>query len=100
MLKQSYNQETGQKMSINNCETQNESDCTKFLEVVQLVIDNEATEKEIEFFKHHIQKCAHCLDHYNLEKSVAKAIKTKIESKCCPEKLVHIIKKQIREASI
>lgn len=98
MFNQSYNQASNNRAS--NCNAKKESECREFIEVVQLILDDEASEKQVNFFKEHIDNCTHCLEHYNLEKSVADAIKSKLKAKCCPDDLIRSIKQKIREASI
>lgn len=98
MFNEPYKQAGDEKLS--SCSAKKESDCRKFLDVVQLILDDEASEEQIKFFRKHVDACKHCLETYNMEKSVAEAIKSKLQSRCCPDKLVQSIKQKIREASI
>ena len=62
-------------------------DCGQFLSVMQLILDDEASEEQLCFFKEHMLDCHGCLEYYNVEKSVIDEIRTKLERKCCPESL-------------
>lgn len=69
------------------------------LEVLEIILDNEATpEQEKEYFDH-IQKCWTCYQNYNLENVIRELIKTKIERKQVPEDLVTRIKTEIGRSS-
>lgn len=82
------------------CDSDNpESDCSKVLSVLQLIIDDEATEDDQKFFKKHVNECEPCLEHYQVEKSLLEEIKAKIEKKECPEEIVKSIKEKLKEAS-
>jgi len=66
-------------------------------QLLQLVLDGEATrEQEDKFFKH-IDTCMHCLNGYELEKSIRKLIKSKIKKQTVPADLVDSIKMKIRQ---
>lgn len=73
----------------------NESEeCSQLL---QLVLDGEASpEQEDRFFKH-IDHCTYCLNGYELEKSIRMLIKSKIKKQTVPADLVESIKLKIRQ---
>ncbi len=62
-------------------------DCSQFLGVMQLILDDEATDEQLCFFKEHMDGCSGCWEHYNVEKSVIDEIRTKLTRKCCPDSL-------------
>ncbi len=72
------------------------SNCVKVHELLNVIIDDEATKDEEEFFKEHIDECAPCLEKYNVERSLIEKIKSKLSHKCCPESVVNSIKSQIK----
>ena len=45
-------------------------DCSKFVEQVFLVLDGEMSEEETNLFIQDIERCSHCLQHYNIEKEL------------------------------
>ena len=72
--------------------------CQKFVDILYLILDDEATEEQKEFFRFHIDKCAKCLEHYQFEKSLWDKIKVKLgEKKCCPDCLVDVIREKIKQ---
>lgn len=72
------------------------SECMKLL---QLMLDDEATESEAQKFNDHIEKCMPCYQYYNLEKTIKQVIQTKIERKTVPVDLVESIKSKIKETA-
>ena len=70
--------------------------CDECLRLLELILDDEATEKEKESFTKHIENCKSCYEHYNLELTIRKVIKEKIESQPVPTDLVNSIKTQVR----
>ncbi len=74
----------------NNCP--NQQDC---IDMLQLIIDGEATpEQHHEFVTNHMEHCMPCYKTYNLEIALKDLLKAKCTSKC-PESLVNEIKAKI-----
>jgi len=65
------------------------------MEMLQLILDGQATSEQCEYFKSHMDNCMPCFKTYQLDM----AIKELLKSKCCggdaPTDLVHQIKNQI-----
>ena len=72
------------------------SNCVRVHELLNVIIDDEASKEEEQFFKGHIDECAPCLEKYNVERSLIDKIKSKLSHKCCPENVVNSIKEQIK----
>ena len=53
-------------------------DCKSFVELIQLIVDDEATDEQKALFKKHFAKCSHCANHYNIEASTMEFIKKKV----------------------
>lgn len=70
-------------------------DCLKAL---QLYIDGEADMELEGKLKLKLEKCMCCIENYNLDRSIKEAIKTKLETKCCPEELANSIRIKIKES--
>ncbi len=70
----------------------------KCLEVLQLVLDDEATPEEKEYCKEHLDECWSCFQDYKLEKALRELIQTKLEKKPVPSDLVDTIKLKINES--
>ncbi|MEN7549587.1 hypothetical protein AAG747_16810 [Rapidithrix thailandica] len=73
-------------------------DCAKFVELVQLIVDEEATSEEEQLFKDHYEKCKHCLNYYEIEKSAVAVIKNKISKNSPPPELANQIRAKILES--
>jgi anti-sigma factor (TIGR02949 family) len=71
------------------------TDCKECLEALQIVLDGEATQKEINFVYEHIDHCSHCLDCYEVDKTLRETIQLKIEKKCVPSDLIVFIQSKI-----
>jgi mycothiol system anti-sigma-R factor len=76
------------------------SACNDFKEVLYLIMDGEATKEQEAFFKQHIDECAPCLDHYNIEQSMVRIIREKLDKKTCPEQIIRAIKAKIDESPV
>jgi anti-sigma factor (TIGR02949 family) len=75
-----------------DCSNQNEC-----FEMLQLIIDGEATpEQKDHFLKEHLEQCMPCYKNYNLEIAIRQLLKTKCTNHA-PQDLVDSIKKKIAE---
>lgn len=67
------------------------------MEMLQSVVDNQATEEQLLYFKQHLEGCAPCSANYRLDTMV----KTLVQSRCCagrpPEDLIDKIKEKINK---
>ena len=67
------------------------------MEMLQLILDGEATAEQQEYFRSHMDKCMPCFKSYNLNMSIKELVKTR----CChdqvPQELVEQIKMQISQ---
>ena len=71
------------------------SECTKCLEILELMLDKETDGDQEEFFSSHIENCIPCLNHYELEQKIKDYIKSKITSRPIPDGLAEEIRSQI-----
>jgi anti-sigma factor (TIGR02949 family) len=75
-----------------DCE--NKRDC---LEMLQLIIDGEATPQQKDhFLKEHLEQCMPCYKNYNLEMAIRELLKTKCTNQA-PHDLVESIRKKVTE---
>ena len=62
------------------------------LEMLQVILDGEASDDQKQYFKQHMDKCMPCFKGYELDMT----IKALVKSKCCggeaPEELIEQIK--------
>lgn len=67
------------------------------LEMLQVILDGEATEEQRQYFKQHMDMCLPCFKGYELDM----AIKQLVQSKCCggdaPKELVEQIRITIQQ---
>ena len=73
--------------------------CTDYLALIELVIDNEATRDQEVYLKRHMKICLKCLDHYNLDQELKKALQLKLTSKQVPERLADAIRMKIANSA-
>jgi mycothiol system anti-sigma-R factor len=74
-------------------------DCKGFVQLVQLMLDGEATPEQQELFRQHYNRCKHCAEHYSIEESTLKFLKKKVCA-CrahAPQNLLGMIKSKIDE---
>ena len=76
-IKEVVNKLVGKKAEQRYC-------CKDCLCKLNLVLDGEGSEEEVLYLQEHIDKCAPCYNHYNIEKSVKEVIKHKIEQRPVP----------------
>ncbi len=69
------------------------------LEMLQVILDGEATEEQHHYFKRHMDECMPCYKSFELDMQIRQLIK----SKCCggqvPDDLVERIKSQVNSIS-
>jgi mycothiol system anti-sigma-R factor len=69
------------------------------MEMLQTILDGEATEEQKNYFKAHMDVCMPCYKTYDLDM----AIKKLLQSKCCggdvPNELIDQIKSQVTQKS-
>ena len=76
-----------------------QSDCEKCLELLELILDGEASPEEEKLFRKHIQDCLPCYESYNLETSIKQILQTKLEKKQVPDDLIARIRSKIRNTA-
>ncbi len=71
------------------------SGCSEYLEILHLMLDNEATEEQEKYLSVHVDKCMSCLKLYEVEKEIRILIKTKITRQPVPHNLASEIRRKI-----
>lgn len=71
-------------------------DCRQFVKQVFLVLDGELSKEEEDLFIRDINRCRHCLEHYNIEKEFKAYLHRTVERKQCSEQLKSSIITQIK----
>jgi anti-sigma factor (TIGR02949 family) len=66
-------------------------------ELLQLIIDGEASDEQKLLFEAHLENCINCLHNYEVEQQLKFILKTKVKLIQAPEDLVLSIKNGIRK---
>lgn len=67
------------------------------MEMLQLILDGEATAEQQEYFRTHMDKCMPCFKSYSLNMSIKELVKTRCCGDSVPQGLVEQIKMQISQ---
>ncbi len=68
----------------------------KCIEIMNLILDGEATVEQMEYFNSKIKCCEKSMSFYNLEKCVKEIIQNKIDNKPVPQDLIDCIKSKLK----
>ncbi|GAB4397554.1 MAG: hypothetical protein OHK0053_14260 [Microscillaceae bacterium] len=75
-------------------------DCKTCLEVLQIVLDAEASPEEVVFVEEHIRTCENCHGCYQVDKALRETIRLKIEKISPPYELIHLIQSKITQINL
>ena len=78
-----------------DCPDCNCSDFDKCLRILNLMLDEEATTGQEDFFYSHIEKCITCFSHYNVEKQLRQLLRSKLKKHPVPTELAREIRNRI-----
>ena len=67
----------------------------KWMDILSMVLDGEATEEQEKYLKSHVDMCLPCLDDYNLEKMIKELLQSKCSQVEVPEGLAEAIKSKL-----
>lgn len=73
-------------------------DCAEFkkcLEILYLMLDNEASEDEEQYLNKHIENCMVCFEQYEVEKQIRELLKTKLAHQKVPSDLAQTIRNKV-----
>lgn len=73
------------------------SEHDKCFELLQLVLDGEASETEKDYYMHHLEECMPCYRSYNIETEIRNILRSKLEKKAVPTDLVTSIRTKVTE---
>ena len=89
-------------MSNNSDQTNMKQDCSdkrNCLEMLQLILDGEASPEQKSNFKLHIDECMPCFQHYHFDQKIKELLKLKCNSEA-PADLIELIKSKIKENTV
>lgn len=69
------------------------------MEILHLMLDNEATEEQKQYVNKHIDSCMICFEQYEVEKQIRDLIKSKIANQPVPSDLINQIRSKIQTIS-
>ncbi|AHM60218.1 hypothetical protein D770_09805 [Flammeovirgaceae bacterium 311] len=69
------------------------------MDILQLVLDGEASDTEKEYYMHHIEECMPCYRNYNIESEIRNILRSKLEKKPVPTDLVTAIRSKVNETA-
>jgi anti-sigma factor (TIGR02949 family) len=72
------------------------SEFSKCMEILELMLDNEATDEQQRFVIDHIDNCIFCFEQYQVETHIRELIKTKVANLPVPEGLANEIRAKIQ----
>ncbi len=72
----------------------------KCLEILHLILDEEANHEQEAYFKIHMEECWSCFKDYELEKAIRNLVKIKLERISVPTTLIDEIKTKISESQL
>jgi mycothiol system anti-sigma-R factor len=67
------------------------------MEMLQLIIDGDATPEQQQSFKEHMDECMPCFNSYQLDTALKMLLKTKCNGHAAPPALIEKIKLQISQ---
>ncbi len=88
------------KLSINAVleeKTGNCKDQQKCIELFQLIIDEQATDDQIDHFHSHLPDCIKCLENYHLYTEIKSMLRSNVERLTVPTGLEMMIKSKLKE---
>ena len=69
------------------------------LEMLQIILDGEATDDQQKYFKAHMDHCMPCYKSYDLDMHIKKLVQSKCCGGECPQDLIEKIKIQIPQST-
>lgn len=74
-----------------------ETDCEKVIELLNTVVDGEATAEEQQYFNSHINDCVSCFESHQKQKLLKSLVSGHLKRVLVPEALILSIKSKIQE---
>lgn len=71
------------------------SEAGKCIQILHLMLDNEASADEENYLRDHLDSCLPCLKNYKVETEIRHLLRTKLEKKHVPKDLLDSIKDKI-----
>ncbi len=75
------------------------ADCAKVINILEMIIDNEATNQEQSYFYSHLEDCASCFEAHRHQKMLKSFLRMNVRTKDVPASLLSTIKKIVQETA-
>jgi anti-sigma factor (TIGR02949 family) len=75
------------------------ADCEKVINILEMIIDDEANTDEQQYFYNHLEDCASCFEAHKHQKMLKSFLKMNVKSKDVPVSLISTIKKIVQETA-
>lgn len=72
----------------------------KWMNILNLALDGEATEEQEKYLKSHVDMCLPCLNDYNLEKTIKELLQSNCSKAEVPAGLMETIKSKLNEKTV
>ncbi|WP_421875694.1 anti-sigma factor [Marinoscillum sp.] len=85
-----------------NPENKGNSGCAEFnkcLEILHLMLDNEASDDQEQYLHAHIENCMFCFEQYEVEKQIRELLKTKLANQVVPSGLAQSIRTKVFQSA-
>ena len=73
------------------------TDCDKVISILELIIDEEASDEDRNYFFKHIEACSSCFDTHNHHKMLKDFLQRNVKRKDVPANLIASIKNIVQE---
>lgn len=75
------------------------TDCEKVIDILEMIIDDEANSEEQQYFYNHLEECSSCFEAHRHQKMLKSFLKMNVKSKNVPDSLISTIKKIVQETA-
>ncbi len=86
--------DTSEKKESNGC-----TEFKKCLEILHLMLDNEATDDQEQYLNSHIEACMYCFEQYEVEKQIRELLKVKLANQTVPSGLAQSIRTKVFQSA-
>jgi anti-sigma factor (TIGR02949 family) len=75
------------------------TDCEKVINILEMIIDDEANPEEQQYFYKHLEECSSCFEAHKHQKMLKSFLKMNVKSRAVPVSLISTIKKIVQETA-
>ena len=75
------------------------TDCEKVINILEMIIDDEASSDDQTYFYKHLEDCKTCFDAHRHQKMLKSFLKMNVKSKDVPASLISTIKSIVHETA-